>query len=203
MRMRRSGVLARPGWLFLGVGVLIFVCLLIPTFIVAVVNSQRDAWPRTTAVVVDVSTHTSRDKDGRTSVTYAPVYEYTVDGRSYRSITNFSSSSRPVLGVSVEIGYDPTNPQVIHRPGELVWVPWMLGGMGTFFLLIFGGIGLGMIRSEFPARTVPSQRILIAPDTEPERPGRASFPQYRPDADDGGVTDGDNDPDEVSRRDLR
>lgn len=92
-------------------------------------SSQIDeSWSRVSGSIVDVS---SRISDG--STTYSPVVQYDVDGKSYTVGSNMSSSSRPNIGDTREVAYDP------NRPAAGKLVP---GGGERLLLLLFPLIGI-------------------------------------------------------------
>ena len=177
------------GWLFIGIGVLVFLVLGVVAIVNVVIQQEQSSWPQTSAVVVDhekrTQTRQRRDNDGRsrttTSTTWAAVYEYTVDGRQYRNAPSFSSSNPPAVGSTMTIAYDPSDPNNITVPGETTWLPWMLGGMAVLFLLAFGGAGVAIRRA--------GQR-QVAPPGPPSPPAPSGgFAPYQP-GQSGGVADG-------------
>lgn len=52
------------------------------------------------------------------------------------------------LGDKIEVRYHPDNVGKCQiDPAATRWVPWMLGSMGVGFAVIFGGVGVGLLRS--------------------------------------------------------
>ncbi len=80
--------------------------------------------------IVDITTSTS---DGDT--TYSPVYEYEVDGQSYRHESSVSSSSRPTIGETETMLIDPSDPD--EAKADTFMDKWflatLLGGLGAVF----------------------------------------------------------------------
>lgn len=68
--------------------------------------------------------------DSEGSVTYAPIVEYTVDGKKYKAkSTTYSSSVKPI-GSKIYLKYNPTN------PNEVIFV----GDFGVIIFIIVGGV---------------------------------------------------------------
>lgn len=92
-------------------------------------SSRIDSsWERTQGTVVSVSRNVGSD-----SVTYTPVVEYGVNGKDYTVQSNFSSSSRPAIGSSSEVAYNPNNPADAKLDQS---------GTGYVFFTLFPLIGL-------------------------------------------------------------
>ena len=88
----------------------------------------------TTGVIVNVET--SSDSDG---TTYRPVIEFTADdGFTYTFTGRIGSSSRPTVGNSIEVLYDPADPQgATEKTFSNLWLfPIAFGGFGLIFLLL-------------------------------------------------------------------
>ncbi len=97
----------------------------------------------TTGVIVDVDRST--DSDGDTS--YRPVIEFVADdGRTYTFTGRIGSSSRPDVGNSIEVLFDPADPQgATEKTFSNLWLfPIAFGGFGLIVLL-FLAIGKGMV----------------------------------------------------------
>lgn len=76
--------------------------------------------------IVDVEQSST---DGKTM--YAAVYEYSAAGTEYRFTSGITSSSRPTIGDTVEIGYSLADPRNAHRAD----------GIDGKFHMIFYGVG--------------------------------------------------------------
>lgn len=133
----------RFGLVFIGVGVLVALILGTIATVLLVRSTQRaHDWVSTEGVVVDVVATTNRD-GGRL---YRPVVAYTTPEGEFTCETNTSSSSRPAVGDTRTIEYDPALPTRCSIKGN-GWVVWFLYGMGALFLMIFGGVGFAVARS--------------------------------------------------------
>ncbi len=59
----------------------------------------------------------STDDNGKSYMTYAPVYEYTYNGELHTVTTNSSSSNKPYpVGMQLEIFVNPLDPEEIYFP---------------------------------------------------------------------------------------
>ena len=99
-------------------------------FSISRLSSQTTA----TGVIVDISQ--SRDSDGDTS--YRPIIEFVAeDGRTYAFTGRIGSSSRPTVGNSIEVLYDPADPQgATEKTFSNLWLfPLAFGGFGLVFLV--------------------------------------------------------------------
>lgn len=112
--------------------------------------SRLSSQSTTSGVVVDVDRST--DSDGDTS--YRPVIEFVADdGFTYTFIGRIGSSSRPTVGRSIEVLYDPADPQgATEKTFSNLWLfPIAFGGFGLVFLLLMafakGRKGVGSFRS--------------------------------------------------------
>lgn len=98
---------------------------------------EKKCTDKTTATVVDIkSQQTSRRKNGHhtvETVTYAPVVEYTVDGKKFKKSSNiYSSNNDNYIGEEIEIYYDPNDPQQVYIKDE---------NASEIFVLVFSLIG--------------------------------------------------------------
>lgn len=85
----------------------------------------------------------SRHKTTTTRTTYSPIYEFTVDGKTYRdSDSNAASATqRYAIGTKLEVHYEPGDPDNNYLlKTEKIVLYASLGGGGFFFLI--GLIGL-------------------------------------------------------------
>ena len=72
-------------------------------------------WKKIDGTIVDVAVinNSNYNEDTNTTdneTTYAPVVNYTVDGQTYRTTSNWSSSFKPTIGHSHKVAYNPKNP---------------------------------------------------------------------------------------------
>lgn len=100
--------------------------------------------------VVDMIRSTSRDRDGRTSVNYKPVFVYHLpDGKEIR-VEGGVASNPPCcrVGDPVRVRYDPAHPARAAMTGftDSWLVASILGGMGLIFTLI----GITIVRAFGP-----------------------------------------------------
>ena len=106
------------------VGIIIgVVFVVVGSFIATDIEDEQ----RTTGTVIDVDQRVN--DEGNTQ--YTPTYAYEVDGQEYTLRSSVSTSRQPSIGADVEIGYDPTNPDVAQR----------VDGIEGNFHLIFMGVG--------------------------------------------------------------
>lgn len=99
--------------------------------------------------------------DSASGTTYAPVYEYVVDGETYRHSASVSSSSHPQMGKVETLLVHPDNPSKVKSDTFLdQWfLAAILGGIGTVFFVVavviaivstaVSGIGRGL-KAAFP-----------------------------------------------------
>lgn len=93
------------------------------------------------AVVVDMvqrSSHRSGRRHHRTSITYAPVYEYEYGGRIYRYTSKVSTyPPRYEVGQIADIKVDPTDPsRVYDNNNATVFIIVIAAAIGGIFLLV-------------------------------------------------------------------
>lgn len=121
------------GLIFLLVGVGLLVGGWFPTKSTLDLRANGD---RVDATVV--GTDVSSDSDG---TTYAPIYEYEVDGQVRRHTRSVSSSSRPQIGEHELLLVDPADPDRVKADTFLdKWfLTTLLGGMGALFSIIGAG----------------------------------------------------------------
>lgn len=128
------------GTIFATIGVVIFLVLAGIATPMALAHRHQDAtWTTTTGRIVDVDTR--RDRDG--DVLYRPHVAYVAGEAEHTCVPNFWTNKYAEVGGEQAVLYDPASPSRCDVP-TVRWVSWLLGGMGTFFLLLFGGIGLFM-----------------------------------------------------------
>lgn len=170
------------GVIFLLVGVVTFIGLAVAAVLVGVSEQRKADWPVTDGTVVDVverqSTRRDNDGDRRTSTTWAPVVTYTVEGKDYQFTSSTSTSSIPTVGDTVQVRYNPDSPSEAGLAQGLMWVVFMLGGMAVLFLVIFGGVGLAIVRRQrsAPPPVGPYQQ-WNHPGAEPDGPIDPSQPR--------------------------
>ncbi len=117
-----------------------------------VVNYGREV----TATIVTY--RTSRDSDGDT--TYAPVYEYEVDGQRYRKAAGVSTGSVPTIGASERAWVDREEPEniVIDNFMGRWFAPVLMGAFGA--VLTFVGLVIGFAGG---SRRTPGTSPLAPP----------------------------------------
>lgn len=121
-----------------GVGSLIIMVVVAIMFIaggVIVVNSSKidPSWNQIQGRVVDFTVDTNTDDQA----TYTPTIEYEVDGKSYKTKSNLSSSSKPVKGEAKEVAYNPDNPSEAKVKGGLpALFQWLLPVIGVSLLIV-------------------------------------------------------------------
>lgn len=72
-----------------------------------------------TSVVVDMIEKEGTDDDGDPTITYCPVYQYTVGGVTYEKESSMSSSSKRYdIGQKIPLQYNPRDPNLFLEPGE-------------------------------------------------------------------------------------
>jgi hypothetical protein len=107
----------------------------------------------------------SRDRDGRSSVTYRPVFVFALpDGKQVRAEGSVASNPPCCsVGDRVRVRYDPTRPDRAAITGfvESWLVTAILGGMGV----VFAGVGLVLRRvmgGRAPAAAPPANATVFA-----------------------------------------
>jgi hypothetical protein len=120
----------------LGAGGLVFTIIFSTIFIatgtiVILMQQVSSDWIRTTGTIV--SYESRLDSEGDT--VYTPIYEYTVDGQSYKVSPSISSSFSPTVGNTHEIGYNPVDPSDAKVTPDL----------STWIFLIFPVVGLAFL----------------------------------------------------------
>ncbi|MBR0678981.1 DUF3592 domain-containing protein [Roseomonas eburnea] len=112
--------------------------------------------------VVQMLTRSSRDRDGRSSRTYTPVFAFNLpNGKEVRA--EGSVASNPpccTVGEAVRVRYDPARPERAAMAGfmESWFVATLLGGMGA----IFAGFGVLTMRV-FGRRGVAAAAVAALP----------------------------------------
>ena len=105
---------------------------------------KSDEYSSCTGVIVSTSGSGSSSSGSSSETTIS----YTVDGLEYQGTVNMYSSSF-VKGDTITVYYDLTNPNRFEVPelSEAVFgtMGTIFSGIGIVFLIIFGGIGAGMI----------------------------------------------------------
>ena len=103
-------------------------------------------------VIVDIDS--SYDSDG--DISYRPVIEFVAgDGATYRFTGRTGSSSRPAMGGSIDVLYDPADPQgATEKTFVNLWLfPIAFGGFGLVFL-----VGMMFARSRNSRRAAAGSR---------------------------------------------
>ncbi|MEV6598037.1 DUF3592 domain-containing protein [Actinoplanes sp. NPDC051346] len=96
-------------------------------------------WITTTATVVDVTE--SRSSDGTTM--HSAVYTYTDPAGQRHSLTGrLGTSSRPTIGATTDVAFDPADPDSAVVTGGLEGHSWLIFiGVGALIALV-GGVAL-------------------------------------------------------------
>ena len=89
-----------------------------------------------------------RDDDGHKhkKIFYFPIYEFEVNGKKYKikDTTGYDGQENLKIGKSVEIKYNPENPEECYKEGDAfskVWVVFLIVGI----IGIIEGIGIGYL----------------------------------------------------------
>ncbi|MBR0671854.1 DUF3592 domain-containing protein [Neoroseomonas soli] len=90
--------------------------------------------------VVEMLASTSRDRDGRTSRTYRPVFTFALPSGKQIRVEGSVASNPPccTVGEAIRVRYDPARPEHAAMTGfmESWFVGTLLGGMGVVFTLV-------------------------------------------------------------------
>ncbi|MFT4163949.1 MAG: DUF3592 domain-containing protein [Microlunatus sp.] len=131
------------GWIFVAVGVVSLLAMGIPALALAT-KPARTGWSASQATVVDV-----RVEGSGADQLYTATVEYPTRSGLQRCELQATSRATFPKGLGLPVRYNRDQPSLCrYSPGDAPgWVAWMLGGMGAGFLLIFGGIGAGVLRS--------------------------------------------------------
>lgn len=132
------------GFLFLGIGLLVAGI----TWSIAIVGLvERSDWVQTEGVIVEVFETRDRESGDRM---YNPTVAYQAGSETLSCDSDARSSSRPDIGETMTVSYDPENPSACRAGGR--WVKWVLFGMGGMFGLLFGGLGISILRGKMTMR---------------------------------------------------
>jgi hypothetical protein len=136
-RVRRRGRRGKNGssnrgGLFGGIMTLIIGGVFMVVGLVFLAPDIPDDERTTTGTIVEVEQGTNSEGETR----FSPVYAYEVDGQEYRLHSSVSSSSRPTIGDTVEIGYSASDPNNARRIGGIEGnIHWIFFGAGAFVFL--------------------------------------------------------------------
>jgi hypothetical protein len=148
-----------------GLFAFIGLCLLVVS-VLLFLNTRRFINSSARATGTVVSHNTSRSSDG--DISYYPVISFqTQDGRTIEFQSGAGSSSRsPAVGQTVELLYDPRNPQSaeINSFGSLWLAPLILSALGTIFFVV--GI---LVFMAFRGSDVATESVERVKETEVER----------------------------------
>lgn len=143
--------------IFLAFGLVILVTLVTIGVVLQVRTVQKSSWPTTQGEVIDVVKRVDQDSHrsdrerrrgrDRTSVTYAPVVRYTVNGTEHEFTSKVSTGDEWTVGQQVTVRYDPEDPASGEVDGLGNWVPWLLIGLGVGIGGTFTAVGIGLRRS--------------------------------------------------------
>jgi len=132
------------GWIFVAVGVVCLLAMGIPALALAT-KPLRTGWSAAEATVIAVRVEGSGEDQ-----LYTAVLEYqTRSGAQQCELQSALRSTFP-KGLALPVRYNRAEPSLCrYSPTDVPgWVGWMHGGMGVGFLLIFGGVGVGVLRSQ-------------------------------------------------------
>jgi hypothetical protein len=138
----------------------------------------RDAWREvafqriaveTEGRIVGLTEHRSREREGRWSVSYFPVFQYTLPDGTVLQRRARAGGNPPSyeVGEAVRVRYDPARPTEAEIASFMqTWFfSVLLGGVGGLIGLV--GLLIGrMTREETHARTAPGMQVVSS------RPGR-------------------------------
>lgn len=99
---------------------------------------ERTCTECVSATCVYLSTHESR-KDGRTHITYSPVFKFNYNGEDYTVSNSFHSSKRDitaVVGNQYDMYINPDNPKIFKEAGESKRLTKLEMTFGFIFLAI-------------------------------------------------------------------
>lgn len=115
---------------------------------------------------------TSTDSDGHRSTTYAPEVRFTTaEGRDITFVSATSSSPPDhQVGDAVEVLYRPQDPAGarIHDWFSLWGLPTILGGMGTVFTVVGGGLAVATLRGRRTATALAARGVGAGGPAEPD-----------------------------------
>ncbi|MBA0126013.1 DUF3592 domain-containing protein [Haloechinothrix sp. YIM 98757] len=119
---------------------------LLAAVVVAVVLDRSSAGrtESTAATVVEVTERTTRTRDtdgqNRTTITYCPTVEYTVDGEPFSHESGICTGSQEgnEVGDEVTVNYDPDDPSdaALDSWAHRWLAPLIVGGAGALFALV-------------------------------------------------------------------
>lgn len=95
-------------------------------------NAKKEYFTKVESVVVDYDVFNSGDSDS--STTYAPIYEYKLDGETYRWQSASSSSSRPKIGSDHTLYVNPDDPDDVINTG--ITAGFVAIYMGILFIIL-------------------------------------------------------------------
>ncbi|MFX4272796.1 DUF3592 domain-containing protein [Propionibacteriaceae bacterium Y1685] len=134
-------------------------------------RSSATAWHSTTAEVVEIRTFTTSvpveegSQRRKKVTTHHTIVRYEVDGTEFVRTAHISGSRSYAVGEMIMVWYDPADPQEVRtaEPGSAV--PWVLGGLGSGFVVLFGAAGLIMHRKgvAWPRGALPVTPAFVVP----------------------------------------
>ena len=132
-RTKASGTVIK---LVAGIFYLISIALLV--LMIVTVKNLRSKYEKcteqTTGTVVENVYHPPRDSDDVGA--YAPVFEYTVDGRTYRKESDTGQQPPKYrVGETDTVHYDPNDPDTFYIQKNDTFVMLIMGGISAGFLV--------------------------------------------------------------------
>ena len=137
---RTSSIIASIIFAIIGIGMVI-------AAIVLATNEQK--FISTATKVPGTVTSFVTDTDSKGKISYKPVVDFTTtDGRQFTYTSGISSSPAAYsVGETVDIYYDPANPQNVVIGGQTGLIYLIIGGMGALCALTsVGTLALRIIR---------------------------------------------------------
>lgn len=137
------------GLFFLGIGLLVAAI----TWSIAIVGLvERSDWVKTEGTIVEVFETRDRDSGNRR---YGTVVEFQAGSETKTCDSNSRSSARPETGGTETVAYDPASPSKC-QVDDARWLTWILFGMGGVFLVVFGLVGVSILRGNMTMRRTRS-----------------------------------------------
>ncbi len=162
--------------IFTFIGIL-FLCIGIGLFI-SDKNDSQACTEKVTAVVTDIRSQESsqRDSDGYVSytTTYSPVFQFTYNGKQYTVNSNlYSNPCNYSVGQRTEIYCNPDNPTKIYEPDR---------GVKKTMGLIFGGVGavfaiVGIVVAVTFIKLTPKVKKAVSAYQQGNYGGEQYYPQ--------------------------
>lgn len=113
-------------------------------------NQVDDDWVTIEGEIVDIETSTSQEG----STMHRPIVGYGVDGEEYTVASGSSTASRPSLGESKEVSYNPSNPEeAVIASNTMFWLTILFMVLGVAMVI---GAPIGFILSRKRTKVITS-----------------------------------------------